>query len=107
MSEASRPKLRAEIQHVDWPALLPHAERGALVLVDTALDLLDVAVAVANDDAAQVRQWLEATQLKRCDPANEASVLAPLRFQFVIVQPYVLAQTIPHEPEEPPKPADP
>jgi hypothetical protein len=104
MSEPTRTKLRAQIQHVDWPALAPHAKRGALVLVDTALDLLDVAVAVAEDDATRVREWLEAACLSRCDPTNEGAELKTARFQFVIVQPYVLAQTIPDETAGPPEP---
>lgn len=97
MSEATRTKLRAELQHVDWRALTPHAKRGALVLVDTGLDLLDVAVAVAEDDATRVREWLEAARLSRCELADETAELRTSRFQFVIVQPYVLAQTIPDE----------
>lgn len=95
MSEETRAKLRSEIQAVGWSALAPHAKRGALLLADTELDLLDVAVAVADDDAAQIRHWLEATRLMRIDPARGTELLAGRRFQFVIVQPYVLAQVVP------------
>ena len=94
MSEELRARLSNEVHRVDWKPLAAHAKRGGLVLVDTGLDLVEVAVAVAKDDSASVRQWMGAGQLLKptadqitawqADPAD--------RFTVVIVQPYVLAQ---------------
>lgn len=94
MSEELRAHLTNEVHRVDWKPLAAHAKRGGLVLVDTGLDLVDVAVAVASDDSPRVQQWMAAGQLLKPtrdqvtawqdDPAD--------RFTIVIVQPYVLAQ---------------
>ena len=93
MSEALREKLKSEVQATPWPDLVPHAKRGALLLAAKSLDLLDVAVAVADDDVAAIRGWLEAGSLSKADPGESHGG----RFQFVIVQPYVLAQALPDE----------
>ena len=79
---------------MDWKTLAAHAKRGGLVLVDTALDLVEVAVAVANDDSASVEAWMSAHQLAKPTEAQVASWEDDTedRFTVVIVQPYVLAQ---------------
>jgi len=94
MSDELRAHLANEIHRVDWKPLAPHARRGGLILVDAQLDLVDVALAVALDDSASVREWMERRQLAKPTEAqidswqdDEAE-----RFTIVIVQPYVLAQ---------------
>ncbi|MGB5310496.1 MAG: DUF2288 family protein [Polyangiales bacterium] len=56
--------------------------------------LVEVAVAVAQDDSEHVRRWMDAGQLRKPTAAQiarwEGEALA--RFTVVIVQPYVLAQ---------------
>lgn len=89
-----RAHLANEVHRVDWEPLAPHANRGGLVLVDPRLDLVEVAVAVAQDEAAVVRGWMEAQQLRK--PTEEQIEAwgseTEERFTIVIVQPYVLAQ---------------
>ena len=89
-----RAHLANEVHRVDWQPLAAHAERGGLVLVDPRLDLVEVAVAVASDDSARVRQWMEAGHLTK--PTREQADgwrdETDERFTIVIVQPYVLAQ---------------
>jgi hypothetical protein len=65
-------------------------------LVDPALDLLDAAVALARDEASQIEAWLREGKLSRVnDETARALVSQPtLRFQFVIVQPWVVAQVL-------------
>ncbi|MGB5283200.1 MAG: DUF2288 domain-containing protein [Polyangiales bacterium] len=95
MSEDLRARLAQEIQNVDWKPLGPHAKRGGLVLVAPQLDLLEVAVAVAQDDSERVRCWMAAGQLsKPTDAQIEAWQEEEVGEQFnvAIVQPYVLAQ---------------
>lgn len=64
------------------------------MLVDSDLDLLDVAVAVATDDSALVQRWMEVRALRR--PTDEQIEAwrkeTDESFTVVIVQPYVLAQ---------------
>ena len=94
MSEDLRAHLSNEVHRVDWNPLSPHAKRGGLIMVDPRLDLVDVALAVANDDSESVRQWMESGQLSK--PAEERIAEwqndDEERFSVVIVQPYVLAQ---------------
>jgi hypothetical protein len=94
MSDDLRAQLRDEVHRVDWRPLSPHAKRGGLVMVDPRLDLVQVALAVAKDDSAMVRQWMESGQLSKPTEEQVAAWKAEdeERFSVVIVQPYVLAQ---------------
>jgi hypothetical protein len=92
-----RDKLRNEVMASYWEDLAQHQARGALLMLLPQLDLLDVAEAMAQDDTARVAAWLKGGQLARVSAA-EAELLAErdeLRFQFVVVQPWVLAQVLP------------
>jgi hypothetical protein len=96
MVDDLRDKLRSEIQAVDAASLLPHHRRGALFIVRVEVDILDVAEAVAADDAAKVAGLIEENKLYRPELGELADWCADteLRLQFVILQPYVLAQPI-------------
>ncbi|MBW2461124.1 MAG: DUF2288 family protein [Deltaproteobacteria bacterium] len=91
-----RDKLASEIAPIQWQVLEGHHRRGALFIVDPAVELVDVAVAMAEDRADAVEGWLDAAQIAR--PADEdVHAWTPeegARFLFVIVQPYVLAQRL-------------
>jgi hypothetical protein len=94
MTEEIRAHLTNEVHRVDWKPLAAHAKRGGLILVDTALDLVEVAVAVATDDSANVARWMNAQQLTKPteDQIGSWEGDSEDRFTIVIVQPYVLAQ---------------
>lgn len=94
MSDELRAHLTNEVHRVDWKPLAPHAKRGALVLVDSRLDLVDVAFAVARDESDLVQQWMSARQLLKPteDQMDAWKSETEERFSVVIVQPYVLAQ---------------
>lgn len=91
-----RDQLRSEIQAVGPAELLPHHRRGALIIARPDLDILDAAEAIASDDASRVAQLLSSGQLYRPALGELASwcVDSAMRLQFVILQPYVLAQAI-------------
>lgn len=99
MSEDLRARLAQEIHRVGWKPLGPHAKRGGLVLVDPKLDLLEVAVAIAQDDSERVQRWMGAGQLSKPTEAQiEAWQLeGGEQFSVAIVQPYVLARRDPPE----------
>jgi len=84
------------VEVVEWIWLKPHHERDALWLADSALDLAEVARAMAEDDAASVRLWLLEGRLAKPSPEQVASWNAePLqKLRMVIVQPFVLAQEL-------------
>lgn len=97
MGDGLRARLAQEIQRVDWKPLGPHAKRGGMILVDPRLELLEVAVAVAQDDSERVQRWMVAQQLTRPTDAQIETWQheAGERFTVAIVQPYVLAQRDP------------
>lgn len=96
MSETDlKEKFKAEIYEEDWIVMRPHNNRGGLILVDDKLDLVAVAIKVAQDDAEQIKLWLEQKQLSKPTPdQSELWDQTQPRFRSVIVQPFVLAQII-------------
>ncbi|MET0341784.1 MAG: DUF2288 family protein [Polyangiales bacterium] len=90
-----RDKLKSEIMPGAWPELRYQFARGGLLLVRPDHDLLEVALAIATDDQAEVGRLLSEGALWRArDDDARAFEAAAHRFQFVIVQPWVLAQGI-------------
>lgn len=89
-----REKLRAECGPVFWSDLAAHARRGGLIEVDPAVDLLDVAVAFATDDAPTVKSLLDRGLVRR--PSTETldawSRETQDRWDAVVVQPMVLVR---------------
>jgi hypothetical protein len=86
-------KLLGETASITWKELQPFFAKGALLWVEASLDLIEVAQAVAENDAAKVSAWLgtgelgkvaesRALELFERDPALWAVVVAP----WVLVQ---------------------
>lgn len=91
----SRTKLENEILPASWATLRQHAERDALFLVTGEAPLLDVAVAVADDDKAAVEGWIGDGTLRRPTLEERAGWNTdPVTFQMVIVAPFVLCRPI-------------
>lgn len=91
-----RDKLASEIAPIQWQVLEGHHRRGALFIVDPAVELVDVALAIAEDRTDAVKGWLDAAQIGRPtgDESETWAVEQGTKFLFVIVQPYVLAQRL-------------
>ena len=93
MSTSTRDKLAGERAITDWRSLKPHHERETVFLVDDRLDLLAAAVAVADDDATAIQGWLTSGWLIR--PTDDQALGwtddLDTTFEFLIVQPFVLA----------------
>lgn len=87
-------ELAEMVDEAEWEWLIPHAKRDALILVDQALSLVDVGVAIANDDVATVQQWISTQQIYKPSPEQLAGwgQDQTRRFNALIVQPYVLVQ---------------
>ncbi len=90
----TRERLVRELAEVEWQVLRPHAQRGALILVSSALDLVEVATRVAEDDRERVSTWIEAGEVGK--PSREQCAQwegeSGRQFRALIVQPYVLVQ---------------
>lgn len=95
MDDTLREKLRGEIMAATWPDLVYQFARGGLLLLAPSADLLEVAVAVARDERAQVERLMAERRLWRArDEDARGFQETSARFQFVIVQPWVLAQPL-------------
>lgn len=89
-----RTQLAEEMGPVAWEVLLPHAKRDALVVVNGDLNLLDVGVAIAQDDTISVQNWISTAQLQKPSPEQLSSWNdnPAKQFRTLIVQPFVLIQ---------------
>lgn len=89
-----RARLQSEIGNCLSSDLRAHVKRGVVIVVSEELSLLEVAVAVAEDNTALVKGWIASERLK--NPSSEqieAWENSPdLPFISVIVRPYVLVQ---------------
>ena len=86
-------KLNLETARLPWADLARYFAGGQLVRVASDMDLLTVAVAVAEDHSTQVSHWLEAGLVRpvsddeaRCWHETQATLWA------VVIKPWVLVQ---------------
>jgi hypothetical protein len=87
-------QLTNELAPMDWGAIMPHAKRDAVIVVDPSLDLVTVATAIATDQVSQVNHWISELLIHKPSQReltawNEQPTQ---EFQTLIVQPYVLIQ---------------
>lgn len=91
-----RAELATMVDEAEWEWLIPHAQRDAVVIVTSGLDLVDVGVALASDNVTAVQRWISEQLIYK--PTSEQ--LADWgsdrthRFNALIVQPYVLVQDL-------------
>lgn len=86
-------KLLGETAPITWQELQPFFARGALLWVDGALDLIEVALAVAEDDQVKVAGWLQAGQVAKVEEARAEDLLTrDPALWAVVVAPWVLIQ---------------
>lgn len=91
-----RAQLAETLDEAEWEWLIPHAKRDALVVVAEQLDLIDVGVAIANDDVAIVQNWISSSLIGKPSLAqlSDWNSDRTKRFNTLIVQPYVLVQPL-------------
>lgn len=83
-------KFKQEIGTVSWSWLRPHEKHKILFLVAVELDLIEVAVAVAKDETAQVKSWLDNGSLQQPTLKQVAEwEKSGGLFSGIIVKPYV------------------
>ena len=86
-------KLLGETAPITWQELQPFFARGALLWVGAALDLIEVALAVAEDDQTKVASWLQSGQVAKIEETRAADLLArDPKLWAVVVAPWVLTQ---------------
>lgn len=87
-------KLEKELLDTNWKPLAEHFARGAVYLLDKDLDIVEVGIAMAEDDVATIKRWLDDGLLYPPTP-EEATAFAKnedIYFDMLIIEPYVLIQ---------------
>lgn len=96
-TEILRAKLNGETARVAWTELQRHHARGVVVQVAGELDLIEVAVAMAQDDGAAVSRWMQAGQMGKLTDGTARDWLArDPDLWSVVVAPWVLVQERAH-----------
>lgn len=88
-------KLAGEICDAGWMDLQRAWAKGELILVGPELDFLEVGIAVAQDDVANVQTWMQSDQLRPVKD-EEARAFHDRRTQFrmLILPPHVFVQAL-------------
>ena len=87
-------KLNRETARIHWQELQRFYAQGAVLEVAPTLDLIAVAVAMADDDASQIQQYLGCGDLSRVGEVRAQQWLdAGQELWAVVVAPWVLVQT--------------
>lgn len=88
-------KLAKYTGDVDWSYLKPHFDSGALLYVDSTLDLTTVGEAFSNDESGKVQAWLKTGDLvKPSEPHAVHWEESGARFMALVVSPFVLIQPL-------------
>lgn len=91
-------QFKQDLAEVPWKDLRIHLQRDSIVLVADGLALLDVAVAVAEDNKSLVEGWVTAGAISKPTAEQIAAWETQLDkpFQMLIVQPFILLQATLH-----------
>lgn len=93
--ELLKARLNLDTGRLDWPALARHFARGVVIVVADGTDLVDVAVAFAEDDRGRLETWLAEGRVARASDADAQGWHARTAvFWAVVVAPWVLVQEI-------------
>lgn len=92
-----RAQLTGETARAKWTELQRFFAKGALILVNSSLDLVDVAAHIACDDSASVQAWMATAKVAKLDDATAADWHSrnPALWA-VVVAPWILVQERAH-----------
>jgi len=94
-SDILRAKLNLETARLQWPELERHFARGNVIKVAAGMDLVEVALNVAENNTAMVQAWLADGRIARADiPDAEDWHARQPAFWAVVVAPWVLVQEV-------------
>jgi hypothetical protein len=91
--EIYRAKVNLETAQIAWKELQRFFASGVALFVADDLDLVEVAFQMAEDNAAQIRQWMEAGKLRKVNDAQASAWYATDAMLWAVaVNPWVLVQ---------------
>lgn len=89
-------RLNLETGRITWQELGLFFARGRILQVAASMDLIEVASALANDEAEQVATWLNTQQLQVLPDATAKEWAADdMNLWAVVVAPWVVVQKRP------------
>jgi hypothetical protein len=95
LQEVSRAKMNLETARIAWHELQRFFASGAAIYVAPALDLVEVAYQISEDNKVQVLAWMEARQIAPVTDAQaQAWHDAGAEMWAIVVSPYVLVQPV-------------
>lgn len=95
--ELLRAKLNAETARFAWKELQRFFAAGTVIAVDDELDLVEVALQIANDNKEDVARWMNAGQLGRVSDEQAQTWLdAEAELWTVVIKPWILVQQRAH-----------
>ena len=90
-------KLSSEVDECDWSMLEIHQKRGAVLVIDQQLDLVETAAFIATDNLEKISEWHFSGKLRK-PTENEILEWDKDKYKkfakFLIIQPYVLIQCV-------------
>lgn len=96
MTEADLPlrdQLNLETSYITWPEMERFFARGRVIQVDASLDLIDVGVALKEDNTASFQQWIDAETVKHLsDDVAKQWAVDDSNLWAVVIAPWVLVQ---------------
>lgn len=88
-----RQKINLETAMLPWTELLRHFAGGNVIAVKEGLDLVDIAVHMANDNAKEISALLAAGNIIKVSDVQAQSWLEQdISLWVVVVKPWVLVQ---------------
>lgn len=88
-----RAKINGETARFQWKELQRFFAAGTVIAVSTGLDLVEVAMCIANDDKDAVARWMGEGRLgKVSDEQAGAWLDADMALWTVVVKPWILVQ---------------
>lgn len=95
--ELLRAKLNGETARFAWKELQRFFAGGTVIAVNDELDLVEVALQIANDNKAAVTQWMASGQVGRVSDEQAQTWLdADAALWTVVVRPWILVQQRAH-----------
>jgi hypothetical protein len=85
-------RLSQDLADTQWRDIQPHAKRDAVIVVHHSLDMVEVGVALAQDNVTSVQHWIDEQLIQKPSPEQltEWNNQPETEFSTLIVQPFVL-----------------
>ena len=89
-----RDRLNLQTARITWPELERYFAGGKVIQVTPELDLIDVAACIAEDEATQLKNWIDNQQVGQLndDTALQWAAQQPDNLWAVVIAPWVLVQ---------------